>query len=129
MHSVAPQHTVTSVSGSYSSPVKRRVFATSASRRRFAPQVIAYWLTSAASAARGRFLERSGAGKSGKALRQVDAAVLLAEPGHLADHGFGEALAALGDVRGAWSSESNASRRAAPNRAFGPPRVAPLPAR
>src|SRR5207245_7149829 len=32
-----------------------------------------------------------------EALGQVDAAVLLAEPGHLPDHGLGEARAALGD--------------------------------
>ena len=42
MHSVVPQHTVTSVSESYSMPVKRRVLATIASRSRLAPQVIAY---------------------------------------------------------------------------------------
>jgi len=65
MHSVEPQHTVTSVSGSNSSAVKRRVFATSASRSRFAPHVIAYWLTSARSAEAAACFSSSGAAKSG----------------------------------------------------------------
>ena len=57
MHSVEPQHTVTSVSGSYSRPVKRRVLA---------PQVMAYWFTSACTAREASSLSGCGAGKSGK---------------------------------------------------------------
>ena len=52
-------------SGSISIPVKRRVFAASASRKPFAPQVIAYWLMSARIARQAASLISSGHGKSG----------------------------------------------------------------
>src|SRR4026207_497309 len=67
MPSVAPQVTVISVSGSGSQPgYVRAVLAEIASRSGFAPHVIAYWLTSAKSAAAAASLISSGAGKSGK---------------------------------------------------------------
>ena len=66
MHSVEPQQTVTSRSGSNAMPVKRSCFATSASRRRLAPHVMAYWFTSAITARAASCLMISGAGKSGK---------------------------------------------------------------
>ena len=50
MPSVAPQQTVISRSGSTSRPYRRRYLAAMASRNGFAPQVMAYWLMSAAMA-------------------------------------------------------------------------------
>src|SRR5688572_27512550 len=64
--SVDPQVTTTSRSGSMSNPRLHFVFAAMASRNRFAPQVIAYWLTSALTASQAARLMSSGAGKSGK---------------------------------------------------------------
>src|SRR5260370_11335923 len=63
--SVEPQQTVTSRSGSYLTPWVRWNFSTMASRRGFAPQVMAYWLMSSAMALRAASLISSGAAKSG----------------------------------------------------------------
>ncbi len=65
MPSVEPQQTVISRSGSISIPRKRFVFAVSASRNFFAPQVMAYWLMSAKTASEAAFFRTSGAAKSG----------------------------------------------------------------
>ena len=65
--SVAPQVTVTCVSGSTTQPGwKRSVFAAMASRSGFAPQVIAYWLTSSWSASMAAPRSSQGLSKSGK---------------------------------------------------------------
>src|SRR5450432_2982620 len=64
--SVDPQHTVTSRSGSYSKPYHFRYLAAMASRNGFAPQVMAYWLKSAAMASCAACLISAGALKSGK---------------------------------------------------------------
>jgi hypothetical protein len=64
--SVDPQVTVTWRSGSTGTPYNRSNFAAIASRSDLAPQVIAYWLTSASIARRAASLISSGAGKSGK---------------------------------------------------------------
>ncbi len=58
--------TVSSVSGFTSSPYHSRYFRAMASRSRLAPQVMAYWLMSARSAATAASLSTSGAGKLGK---------------------------------------------------------------
>src|SRR5438093_11839567 len=63
--SVAPHVTVTSVSGSTLMPYHSPYFATRASRRRFAPQVMAYWFTSSRIARAAASFRRSGAGKFG----------------------------------------------------------------
>src|SRR6266850_451819 len=64
--SVEPQQTVISVSGSTASPCVARIWPAMASRRLFAPQVMAYWLTPSAIAWRAACLISSGASKSGK---------------------------------------------------------------
>ena len=71
--SVDPQVTTTSRSGSMSNPRLHFVFAAMASRNRFAPQVIAYWLTSALMASQAARLMSSGAGKSGKPCERLTA--------------------------------------------------------
>src|SRR4051794_34509901 len=64
--SVEPQHTVTCVSGSMVSPWRRPASRAMAARSSGAPQVTAYWLTSASMARDPAALMASGAGKSGK---------------------------------------------------------------
>src|SRR5262245_5812876 len=71
--SVEPQVTTTSRSGSTSNPRLHFVFAAMASRNRLAPQVIAYWLTSALMASQAARLMSSGAGKSGKPCERLTA--------------------------------------------------------
>src|SRR5579883_610665 len=66
MASVAPQTTVISRSGSRSRPSAGPYFAAMASRSAGAPQVMAYWFTSARIAAQAASLIACGAGKSGK---------------------------------------------------------------
>src|SRR5205823_11233062 len=66
MPSVEPQVTVISVSGSISSPRYQRVFSAIAARKSRAPQVIAYWFTSASIACMAARLISAGAAKSGK---------------------------------------------------------------
>src|SRR5216117_3015002 len=97
--SVAQHVTVTSVSGSTLRPYHSPYFATRASRSRFAPQVMAYWFTSSDRAG-GRLLQHLRRGKVGEPLGEVDRAVLVREPGHPADHGFGEAVGAGRGVHG-----------------------------
>ena len=65
MASVEPQQTVISDSGSISSPCDTLTLRAIASRRFCAPQVIAYWLMSAAIACCAARLISSGAAKSG----------------------------------------------------------------
>src|SRR5579863_2044614 len=64
--SVEPQQTVISRSGSTETPCVRENFSAMASRNFFAPQVMAYWLMSAAMACCAADLISAGAGKSGK---------------------------------------------------------------
>src|SRR2546421_5415025 len=66
MPSVEPQVTVISASGSTSSPRYHFVFSAMASRKSFAPQVIAYWFKSSAIASCAARLISAGAGKSGR---------------------------------------------------------------
>src|SRR5688500_288351 len=67
MPSVAPQVTVTSVSGSTCQPgYQRVVLAAIASRKSRAPQVMAYWLMSASIAAFAASFSSGGQAKSGK---------------------------------------------------------------
>src|SRR5881296_4088042 len=63
--SVAPQVTVISVSGFTVIPYQSAYFLASASRSRFAPQVIAYWFTSSRIARAAASFSTSGAGKLG----------------------------------------------------------------
>src|ERR1022692_110203 len=65
MASVDPQHTVISFSGSTVIPCHIPICRAIALRRFFAPQVIAYWFTSAATACCAACLISAGAGKSG----------------------------------------------------------------
>src|SRR5437879_5467199 len=65
MASVAPQVTVSSVSGSTVMPYQAAYFLASASRSRFAPQVMAYWLMSSLMAQAAASLMTAGAGKFG----------------------------------------------------------------
>src|SRR3989475_11577593 len=76
--SVAPQVTVSSVSGSTVMPYQSAYFRASASRRRLAPQVIAYWLMSARIARAAASLMTSGAGELGKHWARLVAAGSLA---------------------------------------------------
>src|SRR5207245_7694251 len=64
--SVAPQQPVISRSGSIFSPESRLKRSATAWRKPRAPQVMAYWLTSARIAATAASLTSAGAGKSGK---------------------------------------------------------------
>src|SRR5262249_21392932 len=65
MHSVAPQQTVTFLSGSHGMPLKLRTLAAIASRRAGAPQVMAYWLYPSWMARHAASLIAWGASKSG----------------------------------------------------------------
>src|ERR1700691_231273 len=71
--SVEPQQTVISRSGSTATPCVRSKFEAIASRSFFAPQVIAYWLTSADIASCASRLIAAGAGKSGKPCERLTA--------------------------------------------------------
>src|SRR2546427_1410488 len=53
-----------------------------------------------------RFLQRLGRGKVGKPLREFDRPVLVREPGHAANHRFGEAVRASGGVLGSGFAHS-----------------------
>src|SRR5438270_12134877 len=66
MASVDPQQTVISVYGSISTPRHRRKLRAIAWRSDLAPQVIAYWLTSAAMASWAARLISAGGGQSGR---------------------------------------------------------------
>src|SRR5690242_14195953 len=77
--SVEPQQTVISRSGSTVTPWVRANFSTIASRRGFAPQVMAYWLSSAAMAARAASLTSAGAGKSGNPCARLTASYCKAK--------------------------------------------------
>ena len=70
-----------------------------ASRSGLAPQVTAYWLMSARIASHGGVLDRLGRREVRKALRQVDGAVLVRQPRHLADDRLGEPRGFLGRAR------------------------------
>src|SRR6266480_5164270 len=63
--SVAPQVTVTWVIGSMVRPYQSWYFAAKAFRRRAAPQVMAYWLTSSRIARAAASFRTAGAGKLG----------------------------------------------------------------
>src|ERR1043166_3790198 len=76
--SVDPHVTVISASGSISNPRYQLVFFAIASRKSFAPQVIAYWFTSFAIACMATRLMSSGAGKSGKPCERLTAPYLIA---------------------------------------------------
>src|SRR6266496_469071 len=78
MPSVEPQVTVISVSGSMSRPRYQSVFVAIASRKSFAPQVIAYWLTLSAMACIATRLMSSGAAKSGKPCERLTAPYFIA---------------------------------------------------
>src|SRR5437667_1628553 len=76
--SVAPQVTVSSVSGSTVMPYQSAYLRASASRSRLAPQVMAYWLMSARIAREAASLMTSGAGKLGKPCARLMAPCSLA---------------------------------------------------
>src|SRR5437764_4608765 len=76
--SVEPHVTVISISGSISNPRYHFVFFAIASRKSFAPQVIAYWLTSSAIACIATRLMSSGAAKSGKPCDRLTAPYFIA---------------------------------------------------
>src|SRR5213080_1130891 len=76
--SVAPQVTVISVSGFTVIPYQSAYFRASASRRRFAPQVMAYWFTSSRSARAAASFRTSGAGKFGNPWARLMAPCSLA---------------------------------------------------
>src|SRR5256714_500464 len=76
--SVDPQVTVISASGSISNPRDHFVFPAIASRKSFAPQVIAYWFASSAIACIATRLISSGAAKSGKPCERLTAPCLMA---------------------------------------------------
>src|SRR5258708_39098775 len=78
MPSVEPQVTVISVSGSISKPRYHLVFLAIASRKSFAPQVIAYWFTSSAIACIATRLTSSGAAKSGNPCERLTAPYFIA---------------------------------------------------
>ena len=65
--------------------------------------------------ARGGFLQDLGGGKIREPLRQVDGSVLAGEPGHAADHRFGEPVGAPGGVHA-----GELTTRKAPARLPGP---------
>src|SRR5580700_2079233 len=71
--SVEPQQTVISRSGSIATSLVRENLSAIALRRDFAPQVIAYWLMSAAIASCAARLISAGAGKSGKPCERLTA--------------------------------------------------------
>ena len=90
--SVEPQHTVTCVSGiDRSGRGAASASRAIAARSSGAPQVTAYWLTSASMARPAAALIASGAGKSGNPCDRLTAPCAMREPGHLADDRFGEA--------------------------------------
>ena len=101
MPSVEPHVTVISASGSTSSPRCHFVFSAMASRKSFAPHVIAYWLTSSAMASRRGALHVLGRGEIREALREVDRAVLHGLARHLAYDRLREALGLLRDAAAA----------------------------
>src|ERR1700723_3209233 len=70
---VGPHQTVISRSGSATTACVRSKFEAIASRSFFAPQVIAYWLTSAEIASCAARLIAAGAGKSGKPCERLTA--------------------------------------------------------
>src|SRR5205807_3479217 len=76
--SVEPHVTVISASGSISKPRYHFVFFAIASRKSFAPQVIAYWFTSSAIACIATRLMSSGAAKSGKPCERFTAPYFIA---------------------------------------------------
>src|SRR5437762_10798107 len=76
--SVDPHVTVISVSGSISNPKYHFVFFAMASRKSFAPQVIAYWFTASAIACMATRLMSSGAAKSGKPCERLTAPYFIA---------------------------------------------------
>ena len=80
--SVEPQVTVISVSGFTVMPYHSAYLRASASRSRREPQVMAYWFMSSAMARAAASLRRSGRGKIGEPLRQVDGAVLPRQRRH-----------------------------------------------
>src|SRR5256714_13989547 len=76
--SVDPQVTVISASGSISNPRYHFVFFAIASRKSFAPQVMAYWFMSLAIACIATRLMSSGAAKSGKPCERLTAPYFIA---------------------------------------------------
>src|SRR5437867_915180 len=76
--SVDPQQIVISVSGSTSSPCVAFIRRAMASRRFFAPQVMAYWFTSAATASCAARFSSSGAAKSGNPCARLMASCSIA---------------------------------------------------
>src|ERR1700761_368792 len=76
--SVEPQQTVISRSGSTAMPVRSSHFAVIASRKFFAPQVMAYWLMSAEMASWAARLISGDAGKSGKPCERLMALLAMA---------------------------------------------------
>ena len=97
--SVAPQVTVTCVSGSIvPQPGKcRGVVSAIASRSGLAPQVIAYWLRSSSTASATASLSSGGQAKSGKPWARLTAPAADGQPVHLADDRFGEPVGLGGD--------------------------------
>src|SRR5437016_8080319 len=76
--SVAPQVTVRSVSGFTAIPYQSWYFLARASRRRLAPQVIAYWLTLSRMARIAASFKTSGQGKFGNPWAKLMAPCSLA---------------------------------------------------
>src|SRR5208337_2052823 len=76
--SVEPQHTVISFSGSTVIPCHTPICRAIALRRFFAPQVMAYWFTSAATASCAACLISAGAGKSGNPCARLTAPCSIA---------------------------------------------------
>src|SRR5258705_11090244 len=78
--SVAPQVTVTCVIGSTGRLYQSWYFAAKAFRRRAAPQVMAYWLTSSRIARAAASFRTAGAGKLGHPWERLNAPCSFAEP-------------------------------------------------
>src|ERR1700687_5629853 len=78
MASVDPQQTTISFSGSTSIPCHSFICRAIALRRFFAPQVMAYWFTSAAMASCAARLISAGAEKSGKPCARLTASYCIA---------------------------------------------------
>ena len=95
--SVDPQQTVTCVSGSMARPWRRAASRAMACAQLGRAPGDGVLVDVGVDGARRRGLDRLGRGEVGEPLRQVDRAVPMRQPGHLADDRFGEAGGLAGD--------------------------------
>ena len=111
--SVAPQVTVTIVSGSIGDQPGKcsTVEVAIASRSGFAPQVIAYWLMSSWRARAAASFSSGGQAKSGKPCARLTAPCDHGQPVHLADDRLGEAGGLGRDARVRHAAQSTGRRR------------------